>query len=309
MINTPDVLAYTVAVCTHNHRDHLEKTLRELHSLQAPERPYELLIIDNASSDGTAELLQRTDWRQPEIPTRVVREPQLGVANARNRAVTEAQGEYLVFIDDDENADPQWLRTYEQTIQEYQPDCLGGPCKVEFENAERPSWVQDDLLGFLGELDHGQPPRQLTERSTLLYTGNCGYKLSLFDRVGLFDSELGRRGNVNSGGEDTDMYKRILAAGGHIRWMPDAVIQHRIRGNKLHKSYFYELHYRQGRNEGRQKRGSGSRIPPKYLIPQLGRALKAALVERLSRGGDYSVRKEMNLVYFIGYIRGWVSAS
>ena len=103
---------YTVALCTHNHAAHLEKTLRAFQQVPAPEKPFEFLVIDNASSDDTGKILARRDWRRTDAPTRIVHEERLGVAHARNRAVEEARGEYLLFIDDDESADSDWLRAY-----------------------------------------------------------------------------------------------------------------------------------------------------------------------------------------------------
>jgi hypothetical protein len=75
--------------------------------------------------------------------------------------------------------------------------------------------------------------------------------------------------------------------------------------DKLKRSYFLDLHYRQGRMEGVRRRGEGSRIPPRYLIPQLGRALHALLRQWATEGRKATVRKEMNVAYFVGHILGW----
>ncbi len=90
-------IAYTVAMCTHNHVDQLQRTLADLRALKQPARAWEFLVIDNRCSDGTSELLARHDW-PPGWTVRIVREEQLGLSNARNRAIDEARGEYLIFI-------------------------------------------------------------------------------------------------------------------------------------------------------------------------------------------------------------------
>ncbi len=59
--------------------------------------------------------------------------------------------------------------------------------------------------------------------------------------------------------------------------------------------------------EGARKRGAASRLPPAYLVPQLWRAIKSALLERFARGSNTSLRKEMNVAYFLGYLYGWAS--
>ena len=292
----------TIALCTHNHADRLARTLEGLRQIAAPVYPVELLLVDNASSDDTPSILLSEHWRPSGMQVRIVREERLGLSNARNRAVAEAHGEYLLFMDDDETPDPQWLRAYEQQILAERPDALGGRIEVMFEGGERPSWLQDELLGFLGRLDHGADPRRLVARDTPIFGGNFAFRRDLFSRIGLFDTALGRQGSANIGGEDTEIYRRMIDLGCNVWWVPQAVIHHRIQTVKLRRGYFLDLHFRQGRVEGMRKRGDASRVPPAYVLPQLWRAAKVAFAARIQVGSDASLRREMNAAYFIGYL-------
>jgi len=298
-------IAYTLAMCTHNHADRLAKTLHSLEALRRSQLPFELLVVNNASTDGTSAILEQTDWRPQGVPVRVVVENKLGLSNARNRAIAEACGEYIIFFDDDETLGPEWLKEYEQAIRTWQPDALGGRIEVLFEGGERPRWLQDELLGFIGQLSHGPTPKELSDPSTPIFGGNFGFRKVVFEQIGTFDADLGRRGGDNTGGEDTEIYRRMVDAGMKVRWVPDAVIYHRIESPKLRKSYFLDLHYRQGRMEGRRRRGAANRLPPLYLLPQLWRAFSAAAERRFRQGGDQSLRLEMNVAYFVGFILGW----
>lgn len=295
----------SVALCTHNHADRLARTLVDLQAVKSPTRPWEFIVIDNGCTDGTTALLTAHPWMLAGATVRVVREDKLGLSNARNRALREARGEYLLYMDDDETPDPAWLLAHEQAMLEHQPDALGGRIEVMFEDGDRPAWLQDELLGFLGKLDNGEA-RWLTTDETPIFGGNFAFRRTVFDRIGDFDARLGRMGKVNSGGEDTEIYRRLLAFGCRVRWVPDAVINHRIQTPKLRRRYFLDLHFRQGRWQGARKRGDGSRVPPKYLVPQLLRACGKALGRRLREGGNQSLRLEMNAAYFAGYILGWV---
>ncbi len=308
MNDTSEPILITVALCTHNHADRLQRTLEDLGKLNSPTRRWELVVVDNGCSDDTPQLLAATEWRPFEVPVRIVREMKLGLSNARNRALKEAKGEYLLFVDDDETPDSQWLKAYEQAILVHRPDALGGRIEVLFEHGDRPSWLQDELLGFLGRLNQYGEACWLTEPNTPFYGGNFAVRRELFATIGEFDAELGRKGSVNDGGEDTEFYRRLLAAGSKIRWVPEAIIHHRIQVDKLRRGYFLELHYRQGRMEGTRKRGNGSRLPPRYLFGQFARAVWKAISQRLGRGKNHSLRLEMNMVYFWGYLRGWLSA-
>lgn len=294
----------TVALCTHNHADRLPRTLKDLGKMSAPTRPWEIVVVDNGCTDETPGLLADPAWWPANVPVRIVPEEKLGLSNARNRALKVAHGQYLVFIDDDETPHPQWLVAYERDMLIHAPDALGGPIEVTFEHGGRPAWLQDELLGFLGRLDHGEG-QWLTDPATTFYGGNFAVRKNIFSEIGEFDSELGRKGRINAGGEDTEFYRRLISNNYTVRWVPDATIHHRIRADKLHRRYFLELHYRQGLIEGSRKRGKSSRIPPKYLWGQLTRAIKSALQSRFSQGKEQSLRLEMNVVYFLGYIKGW----
>ena len=295
----------TVALCTHNHADRLERTLSDLAHLNPPPSPWEFLVIDNASTDTTPVLLAATDWRPAGMDVRIVREEKLGLSNARNRALQEAHGEYILFMDDDETPDPAWLTVYEAAMREHQPDALGGRIEVFFEDGERPAWLQDALLGFLGKLDHGEA-RWLSESATPIFGGNFAFRRSVFERIGSFDARLGRQGAANIGGEDTEIYRRLLEHECRVRWVPEAIILHRIQTPKLRRGYFLDLHFQQGRMEGVRQRGRGRRIPPIYVWPQVARAFGRALTQRFRQGANHSLRLEMNAAYFTGYVLGWV---
>ncbi len=296
-------LAYTVALCTHNHAGRLEYTLADLPRIRPPNAAWEFLVIDNGSRDTTPDLLARHNWPAGWV-VRVVREEKLGIAHARNRAIAEAHGEYLIFLDDDESADPNWLLSYEKLILARDPDAFGGRIEVVFEDP-RPRWLSDELLGFLGKLDWGEEVKPLNDPGTPLYTGNFGFRRRIVEQIGLFDVSLGRRGKENNGGEDVDFYRRIVGAGLRVWWNPDAVIYHRIQAAKLWRGYFHDLHYRQGLMEGIRQRSMGSSVPPRYLLGQLLRAAAAVWTQRRQEGRDATVRKEMNVAYFVGQIRGW----
>ncbi len=297
-------LAYTVALCTHNHADRLARTLADLHRIHPPKAAWEFLVVDNGSRDTTPQLLAHNAWPSG-WNVRVVREEKLGLSNARNRAITEARGEYLIFLDDDETADPEWLRAFEHLIETAAPDAFGGRIKVLFEEDIRPAWLTDELLGFLGELNRSADIAPLTEPNKSFYGGNFGFRRSVCDTVGAFDAMLGRKGTDNTGGEEVDFYRRLLAAGFKVWWTPNAVIHHRIQAVKLNRRYFLDLHYRLGRMEAIRKRGTGSRLPPRYFYGQLLRACVAVWRDFSAGGRNATLRREMNVAYFLGQIIGW----
>lgn len=296
-------ITFTVALCTHNHADRLVRTLADLHTLKQPDADWELVVIDNGCRDETPRLLAHHDW-PVGWQVRVVREEKLGLSNARNRAITEARGEYVIFMDDDETADSDWLCAYERLIRDHRPDAFGGSIRVLIED-DRPAWLSDELLGFLGELQRAEVVQPLTDPYTSFNGGNFGFRKAVCDTVGAFDAMLGRKGTDNTGGEEVDFYRRLLKAGLNVWWTPEAIIYHRIQAAKLKRDYFHDLHYRQGRMEAIRKRGGGSRLPPMYVFGQLLRAITAVWREFRRGGRNATLRKEMNVAYFLGQISGW----
>jgi len=88
---------------------------------------------------------------------------------------------------------------------------------VTFEDG-RPSWVTDEILGFLGELNRGDEVMPLTDPGTSFFGGNFGIRKTVTEQVGFFDPDLGRKGTDNTGGEEVDFYRRLLAAGCSVWW-------------------------------------------------------------------------------------------
>ncbi|HMM75038.1 MAG TPA: glycosyltransferase family 2 protein [Gammaproteobacteria bacterium] len=291
---------YTVAICTHNRAARLGRTLQDLSKLHTPRQPWELLLVDNASRDATPEVLAAFTW-PAGWHVRVVREEKLGLSNARNRAIAEARGEYIIFIDDDETVEPGWLIAFESLITSTTPDAFGGRIAVMFEDL-RPRWLTDELLGFLGELARFPDVHPLDEPSTSFYGGNFGFRRSIIEKIGNFSPDLGRKGGDNTGGEEVEFYRRALKAGLSIWWTPYAVIHHRIQAAKLKPAYFRDLHFKQGRMEASRELDNRRRIPPLYLFGQLARSVLTLLRMTLEKGASSTVRQQMNVWYFAGRI-------
>src|SRR5262249_57858235 len=92
-----------VVVCTHNRADSLPATLASLRGLDATPEGFEVIVVDNASTDGTPAVVAaaRREWPGPPDTLRLVHEPRLGLNHARNRGIAEARGAVVAFLDDD----------------------------------------------------------------------------------------------------------------------------------------------------------------------------------------------------------------
>jgi len=213
----------TVAVCCFNAAHYLPDLLEKLIS-QNCTIPFEVLIVDNNSTDNT-ELLIADCVAKNELSIRYVKEHQQGIAYARNRAIEESlYSQYLAFIDADELPKESWLQTAVSTLSKQDVDCVGG--KISVLLPYRPSWLSNDLLPFYGEVNHSMTSFRITDRSTPIWTGNIAYNTRIFQQGLRFDTRYNRKGKGIGGGEDVIMFNYFLQNNLTIIYNPYMEILH-----------------------------------------------------------------------------------
>jgi glucosyl-dolichyl phosphate glucuronosyltransferase len=215
----------TIAVCTFNRAFLLKDALR---SLRVPEGnpTFEILIIDNNSSDKTQTVVQKFA-DEASFPVRYLVEKRLGLSRARNRAVLEANGDWIWYVDDDIAFTPNWLSEVFTGLKKF-PDAsvFAGRVVPSFEDS-RPEWLSDSLLPYYGHTHFGDQPRWL--KTTEHPVGaNVGFRKNVFDQVGLFKPSLGRVGNKLLSCEETELVTRLHSAGHRVAYLPDAEVRHRV---------------------------------------------------------------------------------
>ena len=129
------------ALCTYNRAERLPQLIAEMRAQTCP-MPFEVLIVDNNSSDDTRAVVSQIA-ETPGTPVRYVLEPEQGIPHARNRAIAEAmESNFLVFMDDDELPHPGLLEAAVQALTEEGARCAGGKVKVTFPPARvRNGWL------------------------------------------------------------------------------------------------------------------------------------------------------------------------
>ncbi len=236
MINPPATTAplITVAICTRNRANLLQRAIASVLPQITDEA--ELLIVDNASTDETAEITARLAAADSRV--KIWREPRLGISFARNAALANARGEYIVFFDDDELADAGWLQAYADFFKHLPSGrigCVGGPYIAQHE-IPPPTWMNPNYGGF----DVGGEKRILT-CGTNLAGGNCAYRRKLALSFGGFDTSLMRY-------EDSDLNIRLHKAGYEIWWLPAARISHLLPAGRLNFRTLAGIAFDEGRS-------------------------------------------------------------
>src|ERR1051326_5381450 len=236
---TPQISAI---VCSRNNARSLEATLRSLTQQQLPPSVnYEVLVVDNDSSDGTAEVAQRFVFAKRAV-FRYVMEKRLGLSFARNRGTADARGEIVAFLDDDAVAHPDWLAQLWET---YQKDpraaCVGGKVELRFPPHPLPVWYDARLDGFLSARD--LPYLEAKSERDFPHGTNISFRRSTLRQVGGFHPLLGARriGNIKLQGDETQLCLRLLRAGMPVIFQPAACVVHVVEDRRLRKGYFLGL--------------------------------------------------------------------
>jgi glycosyltransferase involved in cell wall biosynthesis len=269
-----------VAFCTYNRAARLPALVAALRRQQCPV-PFEILAVDNNSSDATQETLFKLS-AEPGPRLRIAREMTQGISHARNRVLREAAlAEYLVFLDDDELPRAGFLASAYAALHDHGADCVGGRVHVSFAGCKRPAWLTDDLLGHYAKVDYGNDAFWMTDAARPVWTANCGYRVALFkDPDVRFDERYSRAGHGVGGGEDTVMFRTLLRLGVRIRYEPRMEVDHFVEPWRLTRRYLMRLHFVNGRRFGQYAMPDYPRsilaVPPFLVLDTLGYWLAAA---------------------------------
>ncbi len=229
----------SVAICTWNRSDDLAKTLKAFQDLCVPpEVTWELIVVDNNSTDNTAQVLA---GYKELLPIRAFHEPKQGHSCARNRAITEARGEFILWTDDDAIPDPGWLTITLESFKNKNADLVYGKAKPIWVSSE-PEWFSLELFGGrFALLDHGPDSFVSSTNSPSFYGVNHAARRVVLQSLDGYREDLGLSGTSNGdtvgGDDDTDLFTRAIMAGAKIVYEPDSLVWHRIDPIRCDKKY------------------------------------------------------------------------
>jgi glucosyl-dolichyl phosphate glucuronosyltransferase len=175
----------SIIVCTYNRAPFLEKCLESLLKQRPVDSEVEIIIVDNNSNDSTGAIIGEYASRVKNL--RYVLEIPQGLSYARNRGRCEANGEYLLYLDDDALAPPEYLMNLQGVIRTHSPDFIGGPV-FPFYTSEKPWWFRDAYATRLYETKSG------FSRTCSISGGNYIIRKAVLEKLGGFDSSYGMKG-------------------------------------------------------------------------------------------------------------------
>ena len=260
----------SVILCTYNRERYIYNVLQSIAAGGFGD--YEIVLVNNNSTDGTESECQRFAKDHPEVAMRYCVEKQQGLSYARNRGIMESQGEVLVYVDDDAVVNWEYLQTYADFFnRNKEAVAAGGPITPRYDGCEEPSWMSHYTRQLVtGELNLGTREREFP-KGAFPGGGNAAYRKSVFNEVGLFNVELGRKGNSLIGAEEKDLFDKMTSRGMKFYYLPNAILYHLIPPKKLTQDYFDRLTYGIGVSERYRTQQIGKK---KYLNRLLKEAVK-----------------------------------
>jgi len=243
----------SVIVPTRNRADLLKVNLKSLERQEHPSDRFEVIVVDNDSTDGTESVVKEKSGRG-KIEVRYVLEKEVGLAHVRNRGIEESRGEIVAYIDDDAEADPLWLATLAQAQQE-RPEavCFSGKVLLKWEEPP-PPWWEPCFDGALSGFDWGDEPKPFAYPHCPV-GGNLFVKRAAFDEFGTFRTDLGRKGAGLLSSEETEFALRLFRAGKPVLYEPRAIVHHQIDKERLTKSYLRKQAYWDGWSHANFEKG------------------------------------------------------
>ena len=300
-------VAVSVVLCTYN-RAHLLRGALEALAAQSTGLAWEVIVVDNNSTDDTRAVAAELAGRVP-CPVRYVFEKEQGLSRARNRGVHESTGAIIAFMDDDVRPAKDWVDAIEQSMREWSADAVGGRIVPHWESRP-PSWIENSVR----VKGHCYGVMEFSETRTLSFpmTGtpqvwgsSMAFRREALGAVEPFNPLRGVTGQRLWRGEEVEVLNRLLEQGRRVVYDPRIVVWHQISARRMERRYVRRLFFQTGEGEslaGRPMPGPRVLGVPRWLVRAVVAHFLAYARARV-RGRVDALDRELDLLEDAG--RAW----
>lgn len=295
---------FSVAICTWNRADMLRQTLDSLCRMEVPpEHEWEVLVVDNNSSDCTPETIASF---QDKLPLVHLTEQKPGQSYARNQAFERSRGEFIIFTDDDVLVDEGWATGVLDAFRKFDADLVYGR-SVPWWETKQPDWFSEKFMGRFALLDHGDEPMIVSDPTKRGYGLNHAFRRSALRRVGGYRTDMGLRHGKGAGGEDSEIFGRAHDFGLRVAYTPKAVVRHFIPASRCDKSFSRTRAWRGSEDYLNFVRSNAKSAPslfgvPRYVYRQNMAFCGNYLVSLAARRKSDAYHYELKVLRFIGML-------
>ena len=224
-------LDLSIVVPTFNRGRQLEPMLASLLAQESRGVRFEVVVVDNNSSDNTRNVVEAMASRAPAGHLRYVFEPRQGVSYARNTGVASATAPIIAFLDDDVEAGSDWVCSMKQAFDEHpEADCIGGRVVPRWVTP-RPSWLTAPHWGPIAVQDRPNPAYlNAKQASACLLGANFAFRREVFNLIGGFSPAYLRN-------QDREFELRLWRAGRQGLYLPGMEVTVEVPADRLERSY------------------------------------------------------------------------
>jgi glucosyl-dolichyl phosphate glucuronosyltransferase len=305
------MISISVVIATHNRASLLRATLDRL-GTQAFAPGDEVIVVDNASTDATAQVIAEAAERFP-VPLYRRSDLSPGKAPALNAAIASACGDVLALTDDDVLVGHDWIAIIRRLFEDPSVALVGGRVDPHWQRAA-PAWLQFEEDGRYGAMSsplallHYGDAQNLGERTAV--GANMAVRRAVFESLGGFAPNLGKRRGTLLGGEDHDLCHRAVNAGYHCEYRPELRVQHWVPIERTRLRYFLRWFFWSGITQAVIERTTDSSdataehtpASPLHWLRRFVFGTAAAPLHALSGRVSAAAVKAMDAAYALGYL-------
>lgn len=310
MTDAPDL---SVVVPTFNRGRQLEPLLASLLAQEPRGVRFEVVVVDNNSSDNTRDVVQAMAARAPAGHLRYVFEPRQGVSHARNTGIASTTAPIIAFLDDDGQAGPDWVWSMKQAFDEHpEADCIGGRVVPRWVTP-RPSWLTEPHWGPIAIQDRPNPAYlNAKQASACLLGANFAFRREVFDLIGGFSPDYPRN-------QDRELELRLWRRGRQGLYLPGMEVTVAVPADRLERRYHRRWQATTGRYHALMRfrdtlSPDGALIEeppgarrilgsPLFLYREFLQHLVGYARAAMARDGDRRFFHETRLWYYLGFFR------
>lgn len=228
---TPKV---SIVICTRNRAELLDKAIVGVYYQKLLNKDYELIIVDNNSTDNTKEIIDKWCYKFSHFKYLFVKK--IGLPYARNAGWKSAQSQIIIYLDDDAIPDDNWLKNILRTYKIYwnNEQCIavgGGVRQYLLDGLIFPDWLPEKLKDYLTRLDYGSKSKILKNNEQLV-GANFSIPKIVLEKIGGFNE------NLYYYGDERWVEEKIKSMGGYLVYSGDSYVNHAITSDRLTKEWF-----------------------------------------------------------------------
>lgn len=224
-------------ICTYNREEYIYQTLCCLANNHNNIDDYEIILIDNNSTDSTGDLCKQFELEYPHVKYSYFVEKQQGLSFARNRGVREANGDMLVFLDDDAFVQENYIINLIKHLKENSEiQAFGGKITPLYESGIEPKWMSKWSYSWVSAIDYSEKICRFKDNAYPI-GANMGIRKNLISQFDGFNTDLGRTGKNMMAGEEKDLWLKVKAKGIDIFYLPDVMVKHCIPERRTTSDY------------------------------------------------------------------------